>query len=332
LRLECVDLKRSGHTLDCYIRAWQDGRQIGFGPDGTVDAERVRIVNVPMAVHDPAGTILRLDQDGKAYFLRLDPDTALWSTLAHVIGVKREKRVGGADIVPGRIGRTTTTAFPNAGTGTSPNDANVSRSGADEAWATIVAGAGTGAADAAASANAARVRASTTTDQYEALFRGSYGFDTTPVGTDTISSATLSVFLSAGAALGLGDDTVEVVSSAPANEADHVAGDYANFGSTSFGQISTMIGLSTVAYTDITLNASGISHIDGAANTIYGLRLGDDVSGTASWTWSSAGQSGIQTFFADQAGTDNDPKLVVEHAAAAGGPVPGGLGLLGVGI
>src|SRR3990167_768249 len=45
--------------VELLARAWENGKQIGFGPDGSVDLERFRFFNPPILVDDPNGDIVR---------------------------------------------------------------------------------------------------------------------------------------------------------------------------------------------------------------------------------------------------------------------------------
>lgn len=296
------------HGVEVFFQARRDGQPLGFGPRGTVETERVRIVNPPVWIPDAGGR-------------RLDPLAAMLETLAHTI--RLVGRPG--HVVPGTIGHTLLTAFPNPGTGSAPVDGNVDRSGADEAFSTIRNGAGTGAGATGTSDVACRLNASTTTDQFERLARGIFGFPTSSIGAGaTINSVTFSLW---GVVInaGLGAFEVCVTSATPASESTLASGDYAvaNFGSTEFITRASSVGLGTGLYNDFTGNASFRSHINKTGNTIVGTRLGWDVDNSFGGTWASAANSRFAVSMSDETGTSQDPKLVVDYTAAAGAPLMG---------
>src|SRR3990167_555672 len=117
--IEILETKPINKGVEVLARAWHPGgRQVGFGVDGSVDIERFRIFNPPILVTDPVGDILHewVDPQGEPRHrkLREDPKEALLRDLAHTI-----KLVGkdGRNIVRGKIGNTTSTFYPAAGSG-----------------------------------------------------------------------------------------------------------------------------------------------------------------------------------------------------------------------
>ena len=120
LAIEVVEINSLGHGVEVFARVRKDGEQIGFGPDGTVDIERFRIFNPPILVLDPSGPIHQawVDREGHEWSrdLREDPTDALIQSLAHTISVK-EENFGPEDIIEGKVGNTTSTFYPQAGSG-----------------------------------------------------------------------------------------------------------------------------------------------------------------------------------------------------------------------
>ncbi len=101
-------------VVEVFARAYRDGAQLGFGPDGTVDVERFVIVNPPLLVPDPAGDIVRMQRDWSTGEMvesryRVDVAEALLSVLADMV---RRSAKNGKNIVPGKEGRTTYTFLP----------------------------------------------------------------------------------------------------------------------------------------------------------------------------------------------------------------------------
>src|SRR3990167_7351815 len=57
--IEVVETKAIEGGVEVFARAWTpDGKQVGFGKDGSVDLERFVFINPPILVVDPLGDIL----------------------------------------------------------------------------------------------------------------------------------------------------------------------------------------------------------------------------------------------------------------------------------
>ena len=116
----------------------------------------------------------------------------------------------------------------------------------------------------------------------------------------------------------LGDTAVHIVSATPAGTANVVVGDYNKLGTTSFGNASSISALSTAAYTVITLNASGIAAINKTGVTSLGLKLGWEMAGSFTGTWSSS-QSTIAYVYSADKGVGFLPILTLTYASGAKG-------------
>src|SRR3990167_11140747 len=140
--IEITELKAIENGVELYARAWDAHGQIGFGKDGSVDLERFVFINPPILVNDPNGSIIResLDDNGKVRQrkLREDPKQALLESLAHTISVKTQK-FNDSKIIAGKLGNTTTTVYPDAGSGGGTTiDGQVIREGVtDASWNTL---------------------------------------------------------------------------------------------------------------------------------------------------------------------------------------------------
>jgi len=133
LELEIVEVNTIDGGIEVFARAWNDGNQIGFGEDGTVDIERFRIFNPPILVPDPLGDIVRVgadtDSSGIVYptcIFREDPEAALLESIKHTILVMKNKH-DSSQIIVGRVGNTTSTFYPAAGAA-SPVDGGLEHS------------------------------------------------------------------------------------------------------------------------------------------------------------------------------------------------------------
>lgn len=211
---------------------------------------------------------------------------------------------------------TTTIVYPDAGTGGTTVDGHVRRSSVSESFSAIRTGSGVSHADTTAVMNAVQLTADTSpnTDKYTVLRRSIFTFNTTAVpATDVISAVTFSLYGSAKSN-GLGSPDLDVVSATPAANNDLVNADYAytNFGTSPYGSVAYG-SYSTAGYNDIACSTGCVTP---EGITRLGVRTSWDTDNSAP-TWSSGAASYYECYFADQAGTTNDPKLTVEHAAPA---------------
>lgn len=134
----------------------------------------------------------------------------------------------------------------------------------------------------------------------------------------TISSATFSVAKHA-----YSGEIVEttypanlcLVSTNPASNTNPATTDWGSFGTTQFASpysISTFNGLSTGAYADMSLNASGLAAISKTGITKFGIRPENDFSDSTAPTGKSS------TYIIHSEDASYDPKLVVTYTLAGG--------------
>lgn len=204
----------------------------------------------------------------------------------------------------------TFTFYPDAGTGGTTVDGGVNRSSVSESFATIRAGAGVTATPTVQNGPVGQLRATATTDEYHTVQRSIFLFDSSALGSGaTILSAVFSLN-GTFALTSLGEDSIDIVSSSPASDSNLVTGDYAQLGSTSFSNLTT-VGWAVDSYNDFTLNAGGISNISKTGISKFGARLEQDRTGTLANAWASNGQTRVDSYFADWTGTTKDPKLTI---------------------
>lgn len=317
--------------IELFAKGWKNGKQLGFGTNGTVEIERFRIFNPPVLVSDPNGTIIRewVDEktgEPKQSHWREDPKQAVLDTLFYNV-----KAVGkeNAQIIKGSIGNTTSTFYPVAGEST-PCDGRITNSGT--VYSTVHdASAGTSVAMSAANPNIIIHGFETPT---YTISRSGFGFNISSIGADVISSATFSVAGDGGAPAAGDTDSIDIVSFTPASTNTFVVGDFDQFGTTVYANKTIASWTSTNGvYNDFTISAAGITYISAWASLIgfLGFRYNKDTTSSA-----PLANNGCTGYMADQTGTSSDPKLVLVHAAAGGGDTSTsrkftGMSLLGVG-
>ena len=323
------------HGIELYARAWDKGEQIGF-VDGTVEIEHFRIFNPPILVPDgtkslverlnPKGELQEFEEDN----YKEDLTEAVLQSLEHAIKVTTNKLPRGM-IVNGRIGNTTSTFYPD---GTGSNDVSLFEDTAGQTWGTKVAAPGIFGNQLGSNANAILyVAAHTVSGQWNQLRRGVTTFETAAIDSgDTVSAAVLSIWgkgmYQATMTLGIAMD-------------EFLGSNTDTWDGTEYGILATFwasnrFGTSDISnsswtngsYNDFTMSTFTPIKKGVGAVTRLGLRLAQDIDNSTP-TWASGVQDGFKWSGYVVAGTTNDPKLVVTHAAAAAAAA--NLMLLGVG-
>ena len=323
--IEITELKAIETGVELYARAWDTNGQIGFGQDGSVDLERFVFINPPILVNDFNGAIIResLDDGGKVRQrkLREDPKQALLESLAHTISVKQQK-FDDSKIIAGKLGNTTTTVYPDAGSGGGTTiDGQVIREGVtDASWNTLRTSAGTAVSETDAQARP-YLAGKDVSGNWATLYRAIYTFDTSTIpDTDTIDSATFSLSSYADNVDDNNQDPdINVFGSTPAANNDLATTDYLQTGSTAYSDTPILIDswVTSGAYNDFAFNATGKAAIVKTGVTPLSAKNANYDNANVAPTLGSSQRFGIGAFWADQAGTTNDPKLVVEHTAEA---------------
>lgn len=310
--IEIVDFNTIDGGIEIFARAWKNGVQLGFGADGTIDIERFRIFNPPILVSDPLGDVSLDQYNAKGEFLktdtyREDPLEALKQSLTHTISLVGKEET---PIVAETRGNTTSTFYTEAGDGRTGYINQAS-------WATARSADGSTANATDYTSNNIQISAedeSAGANDF-AIIRGFFPFITSAIpDTDTISSATFSVWVST---VGAGERIYGLIQTTQASITQLVGTDYDNLTLNSPTEGASRLTLtSTAAYTDATLNASGISWISKTGNTLLGLRHQDDIDNTQP----APGRQYMHVHSSEATGTTNDPKLVVVHSAGATTP------------
>lgn len=211
---------------------------------------------------------------------------------------------------------TTSTFYPNSGTGGPTGSATVERYNSGEAWSTLRAGAGTYVSPVIDNPNnLAGAQSGITTNQWRALDRAIFTFDTSAIpDSDVIISATLSIYgsnkLDNGTAI---SPDINVYAASPASNYNFTASDYGQIGITAQSTAITYTGWSTTGYNDFVLNAAGLGNISKTGVTKFGTRNANyDVANVAP-AWSSNTGHFLQGYLAQGVDTSKYPKLVVVH-------------------
>lgn len=145
-------------------------------------------------------------------------------------------------------------------------------------------------------------------------------FDTSSLGAGSVvSAATLSLFVSSKTTGAAGDgDTINLFSSAPASNTALALTDFNDVGSTKFVTGDTAFGsISTSAYHDMALNASGLAAIEPTGISKFSARIGNDYENN-DITHIGEPENSMTFASAETANTTSDPKLFVTYTAPAG--------------
>lgn len=320
LEVEVTKTEPIDGGVQVFARVWSEGKQVGFGPDGTVDIERFTFINPPILVPDEKGDVVReyrRYQPDNTYatsteYYREDPTQAILQWFFVNISRLENAHFASTKIVAGKVGNTTST-FYSAAAANSPIDGWVQRSVAGNTWTQTRDGTGT-LTNNNGDFQFGQAEYCTVCGNRYIITRNVLLFDTSSIpDTDVISSADISVY-----STGTGDSTngdgsnFFSVTTAATNALAN--GDYniANWGTTAFSTSKALSSIASTGYYTWSLNSSGISNISKTGISYFGERADKDAANT---TPVSRGYMLMRSV--DFTGTTNDPYLTVEHAAAA---------------
>lgn len=216
VEVEIVDVEEMKEGVQVFARAWRNGKQVGFGKDGSVDIERFRLFNPPITVADKEGEIVKKNIDivtGEEEEMRFreDPQAAIKEIL---LGAANSVGKISDNIKAGKIGNTTSIFYSTVGDGktfiqgTTWEDSKTGTAGVDYATTRMTVG-------------VVRILS----DRWQ-IRRNFLNFDTSALEYDTIDSAQItlrtyyrSAFAYGGRTLSIGSSTNE--SSTILAPADH---------------------------------------------------------------------------------------------------------------
>ena len=211
---------------------------------------------------------------------------------------------------------TTSTFYPDAGSGSTTVDGMNRMSAGGSTWADIRNSATSN--EAVTSGTFEYIVSDNAGSPNYVIERNLHTFDTSSIPDgDTISSAIFSLYY---AGTNIQTETTypsnPVLVSGAGTSANNnvVAADYAiaKWGSTSLSDSAPTLATfaSSAQYHDFAMNATGIALVTKTGVTKLGIRGAADVNNTA-----PSARSYATYYMADQTGTTNDPKLVVVHVA-----------------
>ncbi len=214
---------------------------------------------------------------------------------------------------------TTTTVYPDANTETTSVDGYTYRdAGVGESWSVLRSGNGTSSNDSASVVSVLYANSLSTTDSFRYCNRGLFVFDTSVIGSgQTVSSATFGTYGSSVTTTLGGSPLAGVYSCNPASNTSIAASDHQTCGTTLLSDTIAFSSLSTSGYN--THSLTDLSVVSVTDRTKLSLREKTYDADGGTYTWSTTKANQYRCYMSDQTGTTNDPKLVVEHAAAATG-------------
>lgn len=316
VRVDIQSIEAIDGGVQVFARAWKGNKQLGFGKEGSVEIERFRIFNPPVMVEDSNGSYeidYGVKNGGKRNF-KEDPAGAVKQSLAHTISLIGKKD---SNIKVGKIGNTVSTFYPTAGA-VEPMDgfARIDLAVAGAAWATA-RNSGTGNFVSAAVASV-RLRGGTTSNQWRTIDKGITLFDTSALTGDVVDSAIYSIYgTAANNTAAYGGLSVAIDQCSPASTSTGTATDADADNWDGVRQADTDItfaSFNTSGYNDYTLNTTGEGNISLTGITKFGARSDVDLDNSEP-TYATT-ESDISFSMADEAGTSQDPKLVVTHSTA----------------
>ena len=141
------------------------------------------------------------------------------------------------------------------------------------------------------------------------IYRSGFGFDLSSIAGATISAVTMSYWPTAKNNTAAGNATI--YSFTPAVNNSFAVADYDQFGTTAFSTNVLVSGVTTGQYLDFAFNSTGVTNTTPGAINNFGTReVTFDVANSAP---PNDTRCNLDGYFADQAGTTNDPKLVVTY-------------------
>jgi len=332
-KVEIISIKEIEGGVEVFARAWKNKKQLGFGKDGSIDIERFIFINPPILVEDPQGKIIRETEiidtiTGETTILvrklTEDPKEAILQSLEHTISIVGKENT---NIRKGKIGNTTSTFYPDAHPETDSFDGSTYGDNWSTTWSTVrnQIGNGTYCRDDLAQSNSGY---SAATRRHNPLGYNTahsiYTFAYNLTSGDTIDSATFSVYVTSKSnADSDGNDFIALVqqdrrtgAQTGISTSDHYIQYYDG---AKLADDIDIADINTSAYNNWALNTTGLALLSASGSDEYihfGQIEGHDYNDSPPTNF---GDNMIYNYYADQTGTANDPKLVVEHSEVSAG-------------
>ena len=293
--------------VQVFAQAWdKNNQQYGFGKNGSVDIERFRIINPPILVDDPKGSIKIIYEDLKgntrARYLKEDLARAVIQVVAKAVKIYGKT---GTEIRVGKIGNTISTYYATN------DDRNYKISTPLDDWSQTAWDMAHNATSGTLGGSSGIEYIGISYDRQYAINRYFAEFPTTDLSGQAISVATLTVtsYVDAAGGSGIAANVYGHTASNPL-----VAGDYDQANAAEYATEIPIASWATSGNDNtFTLNASGTDAISLSSNTKFALRESNYDAPN-----SLPGNQGQYTYFgfygSNQTGTADDPTLVITHA------------------
>lgn len=232
------------------------------------------------------------------------------------------------------IVHTVTTVYPNPDPETTTCDGRVFLDGVSQTWAAIRAATdGNGSSDTTNGEGgvlcAQILTHGSTNPNWGTFIRGFFGYDATSIDdADVISDVDNDYWVNTKN--DAFSDSISLVLATPASPTALGTADYDQLGTTKQATDLTIAGLTTGAYNTFSWLEAQLTNVSKTAVIKTGLRSTRD-NDNSEPSWGANQYSGIAVDMADSAGTTEDPKLVINHAAVVTGRIAGELMMMGVG-
>jgi hypothetical protein len=210
---------------------------------------------------------------------------------------------------------------PDADPETTTCDGFLRESTLDQTWAAIRGSTTADTVNDSGNDMVVAVDSSATTDRWDRIDKAHTGFDTSVIDDGaTIDAGTWSVYVSS--VTDNFNQLMGIVSSSPASNTSLAVGDFDGLGTSRYATDIDLTSLSTSAYNDWTLNATGLAAVNDTGVTNIGVRLSGDLDNTEP-TWQSSVEGSVLFDSAEKGA--NDPKLNITFTPAgwSGGTLSG---------
>lgn len=218
-------------------------------------------------------------------------------------------------------GFATLTAYPDPYPESTTTDGYVEQNyglGGGQAWSTIRSAAGNSSGYDDGFVNTAHITiVGDGASKWRQLRRSIYLFATSSIGSSaTVSDAVLSIYGTSKVDEDSISPTVDIYTATPAANTSLANGDYAQTGATSqTGSPITYSGWNTAGYNDFTFNSTGRGNVSKTGISKFSLKNANyDADNSAPGSSTSGLAARFNAYYADRAGTSEDPKLVVTYS------------------